>query len=291
MQILNGKNLKVLIFNATKKLAEEGIDSPALNSDYLAAYALGITKDRLPLHWNDEMSGEFVNQFSTLVNRRLAREPLQYILGEWSFLDINVKVGAGVLIPRPETEEMAVQVEYYLNENFSNKAFLFADVGSGTGILGITIARMFPKSSGICIDVSKDAIETLQKNINQNLSNDRRLITINGDLLSSVKKSSLDFIISNPPYIANNDIEMLQPEVKNFEPKIALAGGKIGIEVIFDLITQSSVVLKKNGLLAIEHGHGQRKNIIDFSEKHGFKVIHIGTDMGNKERYLIWEKI
>lgn len=290
MQILNDKNLKALILNATKKLAEAGIDCPALNSDYLASFALGVTKDRLPLLWKDEMSDEFINRFSALVSRRLSREPLQYILGEWSFMDINIKVGSETLIPRPETEEMFVQAELHLRNKFSNLAFRFADVGSGTGILGIMIAKQFPRSLGLCVDISNDAIKILKKNINSNLLNEERLLAIHGDLLSSVKKSSLDFIISNPPYVPNKDIDTLQPEVRKFEPKIALAGGNIGTEIVFNLIVQSAVVLKKKGLLAIEHGHGQRKSILEFADKNGFKIIYIGTDMGNKERYLIWEK-
>lgn len=286
----NLTTIKLVISEAIQKLRSSSIESPELNANYLAALALNTERGRLPLLWSDTPNKDFIALFAKLVQRRCQREPLQYIIGEWGFMDIDVKVNTNALIPRPETEEMVEEVTLLLKEQFSDKEFTFADIGTGTGVIGIMIAKLFLNSNGFCSDISFPALKVAINNINATLHDKKRLVATHQNLLNSFKPSSLDLIISNPPYISTDDMKTLEPEILNHEPKQALEGGTLGTELIFKIISQANEILKKNGILAIEHGHGQRKSILVFSSKFNLKPIFLGTDLGSKERFIIWKK-
>ncbi len=289
LQILKNQNqncLKELLNAAVQVLEKANIDDAKQNVNQMASKALNISYTQLPLHWQKPVSDSFLNDFDSMINRRLAHEPLQYILGEWCFLDFDVNVSEGVLIPRPETEEVFLAAVEAIKANSIKSDFQFADVGTGTGILGLAMAKYFQESIGYLVDVSDKALEVANSNLQRYIELKPRLNLIKSDLLEVFQADSLDVIISNPPYIDSEEVKSLMPEVVDYEPLIALDGGKNGLELINKLLKQTEKVLKNKGLFIFEHGHGQRNEIKKLLSP-CWKVIKAGNDFADKERFFV----
>ena len=146
---MESRTIKYFLNQAVQTLEEASIEDAKQNVYLIASKALNISYAQLPLHWQKPVSDSFLNDFDSMINRRLVHEPLQYILGEWCFLDFEVNVGEGALIPRPETEEVFLAAVEAIKKNIPpKKDFNFADIGTGTGILGLAMAKYFPKAIG-----------------------------------------------------------------------------------------------------------------------------------------------
>ncbi len=277
------------ILAARRLLAECQIEDAAFNADCLAAHVLGITNGQLPQFWNRPADAAFAVPFQQLLARRCSHEPLQYLLGEWSFLDFDVTVGPGALIPRPETEEvfMAAAAEI-ARRPFADK-FSFADVGTGTGILAIAMARKFAGATGFMLDISPAALQIAAVNLQRFPEVAARLELRQNDLLGGFAHDSLDVVISNPPYIESAEVPVLQAEVSRFEPHLALDGGKSGLELVERLLQQALSVLRPGGLLIFEHGHGQRQHLKEMVGP-GWQLIAAANDLHGCERYFILER-
>lgn len=310
---MNFQTIKEALNTAIRELEASNIDDAKQNVNLIAAKALNISYTQLPLHWNKPLSDDFYNEFQRMLKRRLKHEPLQYILGEWCFLDFDVNVSEGALIPRPETEEVFLAAVEAIKANFIKPDFKFADVGTGTGVLGIAMTKYFPKAIGYLVDISDKALEIAKSNLlkysellvqsndknnwiatasakprNDGLKNinNSRVSLMKSDLLETFQEDSLEVIISNPPYIDSEEVKTLMPEVVDYEPHIALDGGKNGLVIIDKLLKQAEKVLKNRGLLIFEHGHGQRKAINDLLYS-SWKILKEGNDFAGKERYFI----
>ena len=211
-----------------------------------------ITKlKKIQIYSNPEtpISNEEIKIAKNIIDRRKNREPLPYIINSWDFYGLTFFLNSDVLIPRPETEILVDTALYWLNSR-QNSIQLIADIGTGSGCIGIAIAMHHSSSKIIAVDVSKKALETACRNIhNYNLS--KRIHLINGDLLNSID-SKLDLIIANLPYVPNKDSLDLQEEIIKFEPHQALFGGEKGTEIIENLILQSKKYLEKDGCFLIE---------------------------------------
>lgn len=277
------------ILAARRLLAECQIEDAAFNADCLAAHVLGITNGQLPQFWTRPVDAAFAVPFQQLLDRRCSHEPLQYLLGEWSFLDFDVTVGPGALIPRPETEEvfMAAAAEI-ARRPFADK-FSFADVGTGTGILAIAMARKFAGATGFMLDISPAALQIAAVNLQRFPEVAARLELRQNDLLGGFAHDSLDVVISNPPYIESAEVPVLQAEVSRFEPHLALDGGKSGLELVERLLQQALSVLRPGGLLIFEHGHGQRQHLKEMVGP-GWQLIAAANDLHGCERYFILER-
>lgn len=281
--------LKAILVAAVDRLEKSGIDDASFNVDLLAASLLRLDRSRLPLLWNNPPDADFVAAFNELVERRAAHEPLQYILGSWSFLDFSVVTRPGALIPRPETEDLFMATVAAIKSSGLSESFCFADVCTGSGILGIALLRWFPAAKGFLSDISAPALAIARENI-ENLipAYATRAMLLHGNLLQPFMPQSLDLVIANPPYVGDEEIPYLMPEVKDHEPIIALAGGNSGLDLIEKLIAQAMNCLRPAGILAFEHGHGQRQMIIQIIEKQ--KKCHIlqaGNDLAGRERFFI----
>lgn len=311
-------SIKELLNAAVQVLEKANIDDAKQNVNQMASKALNISYTQLPLHWQKPVSDNFLKDLDSMINRRLAHEPLQYILGEWCFLDFEVNVGEGALIPRPETEEVFLAAEKAIKANSLRPDFHFADIGTGTGVLGLAMAKYFPESIGYLVDVSDKALEIAKSNLqkysellvrsndknnfysnrhcellkeawqsrNLNDLNNSRLSLIKSDLLEAFKSDSLDVIISNPPYIDSEEVKSLMPEVVDYEPHLALDGGRNGLELIDKLLKQAEIVLKNKGLFIFEHGHGQRNEIKKLLSS-CWEILKEGNDFAKKERFFI----
>lgn len=279
-------SIKELLNAAVQVLEKANIDDTKQNVNQMASKALNISYTRLPLYWQKPVSDSFLIEFDSMINRRLAHEPLQYILGEWSFLDFEVNVGEGALIPRPETEEVFLAAEKAIKAYSIRPDFHFADIGTGTGILGLAMAKNFSESIGYLVDISDKALEIAKSNLQKYSELKARLSLIKSDLLEAFKSDSLDVIISNPPYIDSEEVKSLMPEVVDYEPHLALDGGRNGLELIDKLLKQAEIVLKNKGLFIFEHGHGQRYEIKKLLLP-CWKIIEEGNDFADKERYFV----
>jgi len=216
------------------------------------AHVLGCDQTALLTHPERLLSPVEADQFESLLKRRLASEPVQYLTGAQEFFGLLFEVTPDVLIPRPETEHL---VEAVL-ERFDREANLrIVDVGTGSGAIAIALAHALPRSRVTAVDLYPAALEVARRNAQRHGVIDR--VTLRqSDLLAAASAAEFDVVVSNPPYIA--DGEKLEPQVANYEPRFALYAGPTGLEAYERLIPQACKVLKPRGWLIMEIGYGQR---------------------------------
>ncbi|MEI9981608.1 MAG: peptide chain release factor N(5)-glutamine methyltransferase [Edaphobacter sp.] len=231
------------------------------DAEVLLLDKLGISRAQLLASPEREMTEEEEFFFWQNVHRRVASEPVQYILGRQEFFGLDFHVSPAVLIPRPETEHL---VEAVLQELAHDKPLEILDVGTGSGILAVTLAHHLSHAEITAIDISPEAIAVARRNAETHRVDDHIKFTVS-DLLSAVdhKVERFDAIVSNPPYVAEDDRSSLSPEVRDYEPASALFAGKTGLDIYRRLIPEAHSALKPNGLLALEIGHGQRDAIAE----------------------------
>jgi release factor glutamine methyltransferase len=252
-----GMTVAELLNRSQRALTHAGVDTAALEVTWLLEKALRTTSLKLRLERHRKLTERECAEAETLISRRTAREPLQYILGTQEFCGLDFEVGPAVLIPRPETElliEEAVQAVKGKNQP------IMVDIGTGSGCLAVTLATRLPSAVVYAVDCSPTALAVASKNIARH-SVEGRLSCVLGDLCSPLESLQLkgrgDVIVSNPPYIAEHEWPALQPEVRDFEPRSALVAGPIGIEMHRRLIEQAWRYLISGGWLFMEVGKGQ----------------------------------
>lgn len=272
------------------RLDAAGVSEPRPGAALLLAAVMNVDRGRLPLIYPDPVSGAQAALAMEWTDRRCRNEPVQYILGSWEFAGHRVLVGPGALIPRPETEEWLEQVSSILSESIqAGRRWTFADIGTGTGIIGLTLAANFPDACGWLVDVSQDALRWAAKNIEMYSEVKGRVGLLRGDLTNSLQSGSLELLVSNPPYVDRADMPGLMPDVRDWEPAGALDGGVGGLEIFQKLLNDAARVLKQGGWLAVEHGHGQRRQILELPAP-GLELLETFNDAAGLERCIIWRK-
>jgi release factor glutamine methyltransferase len=226
--------------------------NPRRDAEVLLAHVLGCGLTALLTHPERILSPAETNQFETLVLRRVASEPVQYITGVQEFFGLEFEVSRDVLIPRPETEHL---VEAVLARFERESEPRIVDVGTGSGAIAVALAYALPRARLTALDLSSAALAVARRNA-QRHGVMERITLLQSDLLSAVESSEFDAVVSNPPYIAAG--EMLEPQVFEYEPHAALFAGPTGLEVYERLIPQARRVLKPDGRLMLEMGYGQR---------------------------------
>ncbi len=212
---------------AQARLKAAGIDSPRFEAQLLAGMVLGISRTAVTAQLHPQMSPAQFEVLRDFVSRRENREPFAYIRTTQDFYGREFSVSPAVLIPRPETEML---VDFALERTPLNLPFRFAEVGTGSGCIAISILIERPLSTCVAVDISEEALRIANKNAETKDVVDR-IEFVHGDLLEGFSPNSFDLILSNPPYIPTGDISTLQPEVSRFEPKLALDGGEDGMEL------------------------------------------------------------
>jgi release factor glutamine methyltransferase len=251
--------LRQAITTAAAKLAEEEHlrITASRDAEFLLIEQLGINRAQLFLNPDRELTEEEESSYWQSIRRRAAGEPVQYIIGQQEFYGLNFYVTPAVLIPRPETEHL---VESVLEAMPRDKFLQILDVGTGSGILAVTLALHLPHTKITAVDISADAIAVARRNAEaHNVAN--RIRFIESDLLAALPTELFDAIVSNPPYIPESDRSSLHPQVRDHEPATALFAGSEGLDIYRRLIPQAHAALKSNGLLALEIGYGQRNAI------------------------------
>ncbi|MGD0443253.1 MAG: peptide chain release factor N(5)-glutamine methyltransferase [Edaphobacter sp.] len=231
-------------------------DTATRDAELLMLHTLQITRVTVLAHPGRELTPDQQALYENNIARRLRHEPIQYITGQQEFYGLNFDVNPAVLIPRPETEHL---VEAVLKLSPTNEPLKIADVGTGSGILAITLALHLPCAEITALDISTEAIAVARRNAEIHNVADR-IRFLQSNLLSAVGRmaEAFDAIVSNPPYVPERDRHTLHPEVRDYEPATALFAGETGLDIYRRLIPQAHTTLKPDGLLALEIGHGQQ---------------------------------
>ena len=275
MQILE------LINSASKLLKDNNIQSNKLDSELLLSKVLKKRREELLLKLDESVSKHSITQFEKLIYRRSLKEPIAYILKHKEFWSKNFLVNNNTLIPRPETELMVEKIQ----KIFKNKDPFILDVGTGSGCILLSLLSEFKNSNGIGIDISKQAIQIAIKNSKQQKLTQRAKFYRKS--LSQFYGHKFDLIVSNPPYIKTIDLKNLDDDIKKFEPKIALDGGNDGLDVIKKVIYKSKYILKFRGMLSLEIGNGQCKQVSKILKENNFRINYLVQDYRKNVRCIL----
>ena len=260
-----------IISKATTELKKRNIQSARLDAEILLSTVLQSNRLDLILKKNHNINLGQEQLFNQLLDKRKKNEPIAYIIKNKSFWNEDYYIASGALIPRPETEILIEMICKKIKNG--KKSLNILDLGCGSGCLLISLLRQFPRSRGVGIDISKEALNICKKNINKYKLNYRTKI-IQGDIGKVRVVNKFDVIVSNPPYLKNSEYQKLSKDIKQYEPRIALvAKQEDGIFFYREIIKKFSSVLKVGGLLAFEIGDRQWIYIKEELEKNSFKII------------------
>lgn len=277
------KTLLETLQSGTAYLEKRGVDEPRLNMEHLTAKVLGCTRMDLYLSFDRPLEESQLSPLRDMTKRRGNREPLQHILGNVEFMGKEFLSDKRALIPRPETEELVgILFDKYKNKKGPSN---ICDVGCGSGVIGISLACHWPDSNIEMIDLSDQALELTEENIQSLELDSSRFNLINNNLLEGLGKR-FDLIVANLPYVGSREIESLEPELK-YDPVTALDGGESGLSLIEELIVQTKSNLNDGGVLALEIGDDQSSEVVQFMNDNGYKDIESLKDLSHIERFVI----
>jgi release factor glutamine methyltransferase len=275
--------------DAADTLSSNHIEQARLEAGLLLAHVLGLRKEDLIIHPDRELTDPQEEKFQQLIERRCVKEPLAYIVGHREFWSLKFKVNPKVLVPRPETEGVIERLLNLAGDETDEKAIRILDVGTGSGILAIVSVLEFPKSRVTAVDNSSDALEIAQENALENRVADR-IEFLKMDLMSdwTLPKNDLyDYILSNPPYIPSRELEQLMPDVRDYEPRVALDGGPDGLVCYRCIVANAFPYLKPGGHLIFEVGDDQAEPVEQILQAHGgWDEIEIVQDLSGRDRVV-----
>lgn len=275
-----------VIQRTTDFLAQKGVDSPRLQIELMLAHVLRMPRLKLYLDFQRPLADGELEQLRGLVKRRSQREPLQYVLGTTSFCGLEIKCAPAALIPRPETELLAEHAWKFLSTITPPPATAL-DIGAGTGCLGIAIAAHAPETRLVAVDVSADAMALARENAARHTLSERIDFRL-GDAFAVIQPGELfDLIVSNPPYIPDAEITTLDPEVRDHEPRLALAGGVDGLDFFRRIAAEAPRCLKPGGKLMVEFCDGQAPALKILLENEKWVVEQIIDDYSQRPRILV----
>ncbi|RNC28897.1 MAG: Release factor glutamine methyltransferase [Candidatus Dichloromethanomonas elyunquensis] len=269
----------------TNYLESKGIIDARADADLLLASVRGTTRDKLYLDLNREISFSEEEQFQGLLRQRGEREPLAYLLKNREFMGLEFYVDRNVLIPRPETELLVEKVLDLKTNYFRNKSAYILDLGTGSGAVAVAASFYWPKAQVLGTDVSEKALMVAEKNA---LAHYVRVEFRLGDLFKPVSGEKFDIIISNPPYVAEEEYEQCSPEVKN-EPSLALIGGKDGLDFYRRIADEAEYYLKPGGVIILEIGCSQGEAVKGLFTLRGYKTF-IFLDFAGHDRIVTAKK-
>lgn len=290
-------NIKQELEKAIKILKENNITEPMLKSKIILADILKQNKEYLLVHEKEELDINVINIYEKNILKLCSGIPVQYITHKQEFMGLEFYVDKNVLIPQPDTEILVEEVIYICksyneHEEFMNhKNIKILDLCTGSGAIGISIARNIQNSEVTLLDISKEALNVAEKNYSDIVgANDPvcPIKIVQSDLFEKIDVNrKFDIIVSNPPYIKTDVIKTLDIEVQN-EPILALDGGKDGLEIYTKIVEQAHKYLKPNGYLCLEIGYDQKEEVIDLIEKtRRYTNIYSRKDLAGNNRIII----
>jgi release factor glutamine methyltransferase len=292
LQSASQATLGEVIAEAQRMLEQTGIDNAGQEAFWIVEHVLRLPAHRVAADRERLLSHAELLAARGLVGRRVSREPLQYILGTQEFCGLEFDVNPAVLIPRPETELL---VQYVAQRIPVERQANIVDVCTGSGCIAVAIARLRPRARLIATDLSDSSLDVARQNASRHAVGER-ITWLEGNLLGPLAGQKLegciDVIVSNPPYIAETDWAMLQPEVRLFEPRGALVAGPQGTELHERLLQEAGHYLSPGGVLIMEIGAGQARalrRIVD--QISGYRFHQLVYDEAGLERVVIVERV
>lgn len=278
-----------VIQRSSEFLARKGVDSPRLQVELLLAHVRGVPRLELYLAFDRAVTETELDALREMIKRRGNREPLQHIIGSTSFCGYEIAVNRQVLIPRPETEGLAEQAWRFLQEVARRKPEppLALDVGTGSGCLAVALAKECPRSVIHALDISPAVLAVAQKNATRHQTT-RQICFIAGDGFAPLRAAAqYDLIISNPPYIPRGQLAGLQPEVRDYEPWVALDGGEDGLAFYRRLAQEAPPFLAPAGRFMYELGDGQEAEVRRIVVQFGWQIESVLSDDRRQPRIIV----
>ncbi len=265
---------------AIYELEKAGIDDAKIDAFLLLKAATGVDKAKYYICANEMLKTDEEEKFLAMINKRAAHVPAQYIIGKTNFMGFDIYVNSNVLIPRQDTESVVEETLKIIP-----KGATVLDMCTGSGCIAIALKKLRDDLNVFAADISGEALEVAKRNIDEN-NLDIKLIE--SDLFENIKDDMVfDVIISNPPYVTKSEYEELLPEVKDYEPKIALTAGEDGLDIYKRLIPASRKYLKENGILSLEIGCKQAISVSNILKENSFREIKVNKDLPGKDRNII----
>jgi len=269
-------------------LQKKGVESPRLNAELLLAHILNCKRLSLYLMFDRPLNEKETNQYRDFLSRRSKREPLQYIIGTTEFYNVTLKIDSRALIPRPETELL---VELIINHYKEKSNLKFLDIGVGSGCITVALLKNLSYSTAIAIDISDDALSLTKENLLlNNIGDVIQLIKFNALEDDYSKLGKFDFVVSNPPYVSKEEYENLQPELKYYEPRIALTDNENGLKFYEVIIKSSHNILNPKGKLFFEIAPSIAEEVKRLFAANNFFNINLIKDLNNHFRIIYGEK-
>ncbi len=260
-----------------------GIEDARLQAELLLGDILNIERLDLYLQFERSLTNVEVDLYREHVRKRASGMPIQYVLGRASFRHLDLIVTPEVLIPRPETELL---VDLALDHIFKSEVPRYLDLCCGSGALALSIAHESKKAFVVGSDLSPSALKIAGNNADRNFLSDK-VFWIGSDLFESLNFSEFDVIVCNPPYIPQNQINNLQTEIKNFEPRLALDGGEDGLDYYRRIVKDSVNYLRVGGSLILEVGDGQADEVTKLIDHYGcFECLNVVNDLNDRPRIV-----
>ncbi len=265
--------------NIREKFVNAGIDTAYLDAQLIVGSALNMTRVQI-LTYPDRIIAENEKcKINEMCLKRINRMPMQYILGKCEFMGLNFKVNENTLIPRGDTE---ILVETAINFIKERKYKSVIDIGTGSGAIAVSIAK-YTDVEVTAVDISNDALAVAKENAEENNVD---IKFINSDIFKNINER-YDLIVSNPPYIEKDVIKTLEPDVRDYEPLLALDGGSDGLDFYKRIINEFSNYININGSIIFEIGYNQGKAVSEFLSAYSFEKISIEKDLAGLDRVVI----
>ncbi|MFZ5979850.1 MAG: peptide chain release factor N(5)-glutamine methyltransferase [Candidatus Zixiibacteriota bacterium] len=279
-------NLSKFITDRAFLLEQAGIDQGKAEIELILCHLLGVERLKLYMAGGQLLTAEVLERFDKIMNRRLERYPLQYILGEAWFYGRKFTVSEAVMVPTPETELLCELALKRIREMRPDCPRLL-DIGVGSGVIAVTLANELDRADIVAVDISQAALAIARKNAAA-LGGEEKIEFRRSDLFEAVRPDErFDIILSNPPYISDEDYRGLPPEVLA-DPKIALVAGELGLDVIDKIISRAPDFLKTDGRLMFEIGYNQAARVAQLTEQDSrYRAIDIVRDLNDIDRVVI----
>jgi release factor glutamine methyltransferase len=276
-----------LINLSSDYLKNKGIESSRINAELLLAKVLNCKRLDLYLAFDRPLAENELTIYRDFIKRRSKNEPLQYIVGSVEFYGLEFIVNSSVLIPRPETE---ILVETVINENKDQANLKILDVGTGSGIIAICLAKFLTNAVITAVDSTPESLVVAKENAITNKVDDKiKFIQLDINADSLQLGNDFDIVVSNPPYISNEEYAKLQPELRVYEPKTALTDNSDGFSFYKSISLKANELLKKNGKIYFEVGQGQYQQVQDILTIENFININVFKDYLDIERVVYGE--
>ena len=279
--------IRKAVSEGAQLLADAGVIDARMQSSSILSHALGRSRTYIIAHADDRLSDDQLRLFQRLLTRRAGHEPLQHIVGHQEFFKLDFEVTADVLIPRPETELI---VEAALEVSRADAAPSIVDIGTGSGCIVISLLHELPRARAVATDISMNALRVAQRNGERHQVIDRLSLLQTDGFAAFGPDSRFSVAVSNPPYIAEPEIDGLAREVRDFEPRAALVSGADGLAHIRSLLTGAPARVRSGGYFIFEIGFGQRAAVQKLIDPAVWQLVEIRSDLQSVPRTFVLRK-